>query len=110
MKKVQVVQTAKDTEDRLTPKADLTLLPESMDSPQSISVDASQCFQTMEGFGGAFTESTAVTFYKLPVEKQAEVLCAYFDPIAGHGYSLCRTHIGSCDFSAGNYTYDEVAG
>jgi glucosylceramidase len=49
-----------------------------------------------------------VTFYKLPVEKQAEVLRAYFDPTTGHGYTLCRTHINSCDFSAGNYAYDEV--
>ncbi|HLO18242.1 MAG TPA: glycoside hydrolase family 30 protein, partial [Anaerolineales bacterium] len=50
------------------------------------------------------------TFYKLPEEKQAEVLRAYFDPAAGHGYILCRTHMGSCDFSAGKYAYDEVDG
>jgi glucosylceramidase len=110
MTKVQVVQTAKETNDRLTPKADLTLLPGHLDTPHSVSVDASQCFQTIEGFGGAFTESAAVTFYKLPGEKQAEVLRAYFDPVAGHGYTFCRTHIGSCDFSAGNYAYDEIAG
>src|SRR6266487_2452094 len=110
MKKVHVVQTAKDTDDRLTQKVDLTLLSESTEAPHSISIDASQFFQTMEGFGGAFTESTAVTFYKLPVEKQAEVLRAYFDPTAGHGYTLCRTHMSSCDFSAGNYAYDEVEG
>jgi len=109
MKKVQVVQTARDTGDRLTPKADLTLRSGVVEAPHSVHVDASRCFQTIEGFGGAFTESAAVTFYKLPVEKQAEVLRAYFDPATGHGYTLCRTHIGSCDFSRGNYAYDEVA-
>ena len=82
MKKVQVVQTAKETDDRLTPKADLTWLPGRLDASHSVSVDASQSFQTIEGFGGAFTESAAVTFYKLPAEKQAEVLQAYFDPVA----------------------------
>jgi glucosylceramidase len=109
MKKVQVVQTAKDTGDRLTPKQELTLAPGIVESPHFVNVDASQCFQTIEGFGGAFTEAAAVIFYKLPMEKQAEVLRAYFDSNVGHGYTLCRTHINSCDFSSGNYAYDEVA-
>ena len=29
---------------------------------------------------------------------------------SGHGYTLCRTHINSCDFSLGNYAYAEVPG
>ncbi len=110
MKKVRVVQTAKETGDRLTLKEDLTLSPGPADASRSVTIDASRCFQTIEGFGGAFTESAAVTLYKLPSEKRAEVLRAYFDPTTGHGYTFCRTHIGSCDFSAGNYSYDEVAG
>jgi glucosylceramidase len=110
MKKVRVVQTAKGTEDRLAPKGDLTLLPGSVEAPRSVSVDASQSFQTIEGFGGAFTEAAAVTFSKLPAEKQAEVLRTYFDPTHGHGYSFGRTHINSCDFSLGSYAYDEVTG
>jgi glucosylceramidase len=108
MKNIQVVQTAKDTGDRLTPKQELTLMSGVMEAPHSVRIDASQCFQTIEGFGGAFTQSAAVTLYELPVEKQTEVLRAYFDPNLGHGYTLCRTHINSCDFSSGNYTYDEV--
>jgi glucosylceramidase len=109
MKKVSVVQTAQDTGDRLTPKEELVLQGDPVAAPHSVRVDASQSFQTIEGFGGAFTESAAVTFYKLPREKQAELLRAYFDPVQGHGYSLCRTHINSCDFSSGNYAYAEVA-
>ncbi len=109
MRNVQVVQTARDTSDRLTRKEDLVLSPGTPGAPGSIGVDASQCFQTIEGFGGSFTEAAAVTLYKLPVEKQTEVLRAYFDPGAGHGYTFCRTHINSCDFSSGNYAYDEVA-
>jgi len=110
MKKVRVVQTAKDTGDRLTAQEELSLLPEPAAAPHSVRVDSSQSFQTIEGFGGAFTESAAITLHKLPAEKQSEVLQAYFDPRAGHGYSLCRTHINSCDFSSGNYAYDEVPG
>jgi glucosylceramidase len=76
----------------------------------TITVDPRKRFQKMEGFGGAFTESAAVTLQKLTPEKQAEVMKAYFDPHTGLGYSMGRTHINSCDFSLGNYAYDEVDG
>ncbi len=68
-----------------------------------IFVDPDKSFQEIEGFGGAFTESAAVTFAEMPAELQKEVLSAYFDPQKGHGYTLCRTHLNSCDFSLGNY-------
>jgi len=64
----------------------------------------------IEGFGGAFTEAAAVTFYRMPPEARAEILRAYFDQQQGHGYTLCRTHINSCDFSTGNYACSEVDG
>jgi glucosylceramidase len=41
----------------------------------------------------------------LPKAQQQEFLQAYYSPTAGIGYSLARTHIGSCDFSSGSYTY-----
>ena len=46
----------------------------------------------------------------MPAQIQNEILNAYFNLNSGHGYSLCRTHINSCDFSLGNYAYTEVAG
>jgi len=76
----------------------------------SVFVDPTVRYQEIEGFGGAFTEAAALTFYKLPIESQREILVAYFDPVHGHGYTLGRTHINSCDFSLGNYAYDEVDG
>jgi len=51
------------------------------------------------------TDASAETFYKLPADKQQEILRAYFDPQNGIGYSLGRTHINSCDFSSESYTY-----
>jgi Tat protein secretion system quality control protein TatD with DNase activity len=47
------------------------------------------------GFGGAFTESAATTWKKLPLAQQQEVLRAYFDPVEGHGYTFCRVHMNS---------------
>jgi glucosylceramidase len=73
-------------------------------------LNAKKTFQTIEGFGGALTDASAETFYKLPVEKQKEILQAYFDQEKGIGYSLCRTHINSCDFSSESYAYSEVEG
>jgi glucosylceramidase len=57
------------------------------------------------GIGGALTDASAETFYKLPGDKQQEFLKACFDPEAGIGYSLARTNIHSCDFSSESYTY-----
>ena len=73
-------------------------------------LDPARRFQTIEGFGGALTDAAAETFYKLPKEKQAELIKAYFDKDEGIGYSLCRTHIHSCDFSSESYAYSEVPG
>jgi glucosylceramidase len=112
---VQVYRTAQHTADRLTPQHDLPLVENSAADETaawnpSVIVDARTRYQTIEGFGGAFTEAAAITFFKLTQAQQDEVLQAYFDPQAGLGYTLCRTHIGACDFSLGNYSYAEVPG
>src|SRR5260221_12110227 len=43
-------------------------------------------------------------------EHREQFFKAYFHPTEGHGYSLCRTHMNSCDFSLGNYACTEVDG
>ena len=109
-KSIHWVRTAQGIGERLSNQAPLAFTNEPAPDVASITVDDGTRFQTIEGFGGAFTEAAAVTLYKMPPEKQAEILKAYFDPQDGHGYALCRTHINSCDFSLGNYAYDEVDG
>lgn len=73
-------------------------------------VDTSRRFQTMEGFGGAFTEAAAVTWQALPPEARERFLIDCFDPVRGHGYTLGRVHMNSCDFALGNYAHVEQAG
>jgi glucosylceramidase len=68
-------------------------------------VDPSKTFQTYFGIGAALTDASAETFYKLPKDKQKELLTAYFDKKAGIGYTVARTNINSCDFSSDMYTY-----
>jgi len=76
----------------------------------TIMIDDDKTFQTIEGFGGSFTDAAAITFGKLPEDKQEQFLKACFDPVEGNGYNLCRTTIHSCDYSDEMYTYDDVKG
>ncbi len=107
---IQSIRTVQGSGERLAAQPPLSFTGGPVPDMASITVDAGTRFQTIEGFGGAFTEAAATTLYKMLPEKQAEILRAYFDPEAGIGYTLCRTHINSCDFSLGNYAYDEVDG
>ncbi len=104
---VSVYVTAKDTGQRLAKIANLDFvsMPQPGEKQQCVFVDSTKTFQTLLGIGGALTDASAETFYKLPKDKQQEILRAYFDPEKGIGYSLGRTHINSCDFSSDSYTY-----
>ncbi|OUR90957.1 glycosyl hydrolase family 30 [Flavobacteriales bacterium 34_180_T64] len=66
-------------------------------------------FQTITGFGGSFTESSAYLLNNLSKENRNKILEAYFGE-NGARYSLTRTHISSCDFSLNNYTYAPIEG
>ena len=77
--------------------------------PISIKLKPEEAYQTITGFGGAFTESSAYLLNQLGDENRSKVLQAYFGP-DGANYSLTRTHINSCDFSLGNYSYAPIAG
>jgi glucosylceramidase len=65
-------------------------------------------YQTITGFGGTFTESSAHLLSKLSPTKRKEVLDAYFSD-EGARYSLTRTHMNSCDFSLSQYSYAPIA-
>jgi glucosylceramidase len=104
---VEIYVTAKDTGQRLAKTADAELAdsPPINEKEAYIFVDPTKTFQTVLGIGGALTDASAETFYKLPEDKRQEILTAYFDPKNGIGYTLGRTHIHSCDFSSESYTY-----
>ncbi|MCA1032551.1 glucosylceramidase [Bacillus timonensis] len=105
MSKIRMVLTAKDTEDRLTEQQGLSFTKNA--SNVDISIDPTTEYQTMLGFGGAFTEATAYTLSQMSSDKRAEVLRSYFDQKEGLGYTIGRVHIHSCDFALENYTYVE---
>ncbi len=77
------------------PTSTITLLPETT-------------FQVITGFGGAFTESSAYLLNQVSKTNRTKILNAYFSE-DGANYSLTRTHMNSCDFSLGHYSYAPVA-
>ncbi len=89
--------------ERVPPRAD--------ENPQRglprLAVDTARRFQHHLGFGGAFTEAAATVWQALPEAAREQLLRDYFDPDSGHGYTLGRVHINSCDFALGNYAHVE---
>lgn len=107
-----VFRTAKATADRLSFKDPILFKSNHQIDANfpSITIDDSRTYQVIEGFGGSFTDASAETYFRLPGEQQKKILTDYFDHDKGIGYTLCKTHINSCDFSSESYAYDEVEG
>ncbi len=74
-------------------------------SDGGLRINPSRYYQTVVGFGGAFTEAAAYTLSRMPAERRLEAIAGYFDRDRGLGYSIGRIPVHSCDFSLGNYTY-----
>jgi glucosylceramidase len=94
----------------LKPQPPIEFIPlrrSSRDNASTLTVNTSARLQTILGFGGALTESSASVFAKLTPDVQERFLEAYYGP-TGHRYTLARTHIASCDFSLGFYSYHDV--
>ncbi|MBC8062702.1 MAG: glycoside hydrolase family 30 protein [Clostridiaceae bacterium] len=106
MKNVKIIQTAKNTEDRLRSKR--SFLKDTKNQGVTLKVNKEKTFQKIIGFGGAFTEAAAYTLYRMGPKKIEEVMERYFNEESGLGYSIGRVAIHSCDFALGNYTYVEA--
>ena len=106
-KTVQVFNTAENTDLKLTATANKTFEKASqpLETEISIFVNPNKTFQKFMGIGGAITDASSIVFATLSKAKQDEFLKAYFSKEEGIGYTLLRTHIHSCDFSKGSYTY-----
>jgi glucosylceramidase len=106
-KKLQVYTTADSSSLRLSSSDSFQFrdMAQPLETQVMVFVDPDKTFQTYMGIGGAITDAAAETFYKLPVDKQKELLTAYYDPKNGIGYTVARTNMNSCDFSSDMYTY-----
>ncbi len=106
-KKVTVYTTADSSTYRLsvTDTLEFKEMGQPVETQVCVFVDPGKTYQNFFGIGAALTDASAETYYKLPKEKQQELIKAYFDKQTGIGYTVARTNINSCDFSSDMYTY-----
>jgi glucosylceramidase len=111
---MQVWSTSEGTDERVTPQPDLPASQASQDTVASdILYDPTVTYQTMEGFGGAMTESSAAILDSLKANNPSvyeEVMDSYFSKDKGLGYEFLRVPMGSCDYTPYNsWSYDDVS-
>jgi glucosylceramidase len=74
----------------------------------NITLDSTQQYQYIDGFGGAFTDAAGINIAALPQSAQDFLLKSYFSS-DGIEYTIGRIPISSADFSTRTYSYDDVA-
>jgi len=74
----------------------------------TITIDPGKKYQSMLGFGGAFSDASCYTFNKMPSEKRHKLLEQFFGSGTDSlGLNVCRTCIGASDYSTKVYSFDE---
>lgn len=71
-----------------------------------IEIDASQKFQSMLGFGGAFTDASCYLMNQMGSEPRRQLMAELVGK-DGLEFSMARTSIGSSDYSRTAYSYDD---
>lgn len=106
--KVEVYTTAKDTDLRLTKTNENVFVNSNQPTEAEVSVfvNPNKTFQEFLGIGGAITDAAAEVFSTLSIDKQEELLKAYYSD-EGINYNIIRTSIHSSDFGLGSHTYIE---
>jgi glucosylceramidase len=70
-----------------------------------VAVDAGTTFQTIDGFGGALTDSAAWLIHGSP--RRSAIMRDLFAS-SGAAYSMLRLPMGASDTARGNYSYDDT--
>ncbi len=74
---------------------------------ENINIFDDVCYQSVLGFGGAFTEASAYNYSLMDEENKRKFIELYFDKSKGNAYNFGRACIQSSDFSLDTYTYVE---
>ena len=73
-----------------------------------ITINSSERYQEIEGFGAALTGSSAYLINGMDSSSKSSLLNELFDPEDGIGLSYLRMSIGASDFSLRDYTYNDL--
>jgi glucosylceramidase len=108
--KATVYVTTGDQSKLLHKENDISIVTTSATTLPVITIDASQKFQEIEGFGAALTGSSAYLINrKLSSGNRTTLLDDLFDPENGIGITYLRVTMGASDFSLEDFTYDDIA-
>jgi glucosylceramidase len=107
---VDVWLTTTDQASLLAPQTPLPLVAAQPGGNEpTIDVDPTAPLQIIDGFGAAMTDSSGwMLTHNLTTAQRQAVMAKLFDPANGSGISYVRLPIGACDFSLGDYTYDDL--
>jgi len=107
--KLFIVSSVSTTTQRLTPGTPISINEARNPKLPLLTFDPASTFQSIQGFGGAMTESSAFNLQSLKNDQLAQsVINAYYDPSAGNVYTITRVPMNSCDFCRASYTFDDV--
>jgi glucosylceramidase len=74
-----------------------------------INIDESKTYQSIDGFGFALTQGSAMPIINMNAAKRADLLKELFDTEGGHiGISYIRLSIGSSDLNEKVFSYDDL--
>ncbi len=75
-------------------------------SAGAVEIDGTQRFQSILGFGGAFTDASCYLLSRMDAGQRHKVMEDFFGP-QGLRLSVGRTCMGSSDYSRNAYSYDD---
>jgi glucosylceramidase len=113
---VHVWLTTLDGQNKLTAQAPIALQSGTALSTNNIliSIDPTQQFQRITGFGAALTDTSAYMLSRLSTDQQQKAMRDLFDPQQGIGLGEVRIPMGSSDYTANPpnnpapYSYDDM--
>lgn len=74
-----------------------------------VTLDETQTFQEMDGFGASFTDSSAYLIHQvLEKEQRTDLMEKLFHPEKGIGLSVLRNPMGASDFAREMYSYNDI--
>lgn len=92
----------------LSKQEDLVIIDNIETSNPSITIDPTQRFQEIDGFGAALTGSSAYLINRMDIASKNALLSDLFHVENGIGISYLRMSIGASDFSLSNFTYNDM--
>jgi len=106
---VRVWVTTDDQKTLMAQQPNVAFAPAASASTPTVFVDDMQRYQQIEGFGAAFTDSSAWLMNNkiVPASSLPAVMNSLFDHTAGIGISFVRNPMGASDLARTIYSYDD---